>query len=219
MKLLLTSGGLTNKSIVAALQELAERPFAELSLAFIPTAANLEEGDKWWLIEDLENCKKLGLKTLDIVDISALPRNVWQKRLKEANILFFEGGNTFHLMHWISASGLRELLPELLKTRVYVGVSAGSIVAGLSLALVSTSEREQAEEIHGKIGDNGICMTDFVVKPHINNEHFNGRTFDSVQKESGQAKFPVYALDDQSAIKVVDGEVSVVSEGEWKRFG
>ena len=59
MKLLLTSAGLSNKSIIKALKELTEKPFNELKLAFIPTAANVEEGDKDWLIRDLINCKNL----------------------------------------------------------------------------------------------------------------------------------------------------------------
>ena len=29
---------------------------------------------------------------------------------------------------------------------------------------------------------------------------------------------PTYAIDDQTAIKVIDGAVEVVSEGNWKRF-
>lgn len=62
MKLLLTSGGLMNDSIISALKDLTQKPFNELNLAFIPTASNMEEGDKWWLIKDLEICKKLGFK-------------------------------------------------------------------------------------------------------------------------------------------------------------
>jgi len=101
MKILLTSGGLSNKSIVDALLELTERPFAELNLAFVPTAANVESGDKDWLIADLVTCTKLGFKSIDIVDISAIPKDVWLPRLQEADVFFFEGGNTYHLMEWV----------------------------------------------------------------------------------------------------------------------
>jgi hypothetical protein len=86
MKLLLTSAGFSNQTIAKAFLELAGKPFKEMKLAFIPTAANVEEGDKGWLIEDLANCKKLGLAEIDIVDISALPREIWQKRLEAADI-------------------------------------------------------------------------------------------------------------------------------------
>ncbi|MHB8860577.1 MAG: Type 1 glutamine amidotransferase-like domain-containing protein [Minisyncoccota bacterium] len=216
MKLLLTSGGLENESIINALKDLVGKPFENLQLAFVPTASNLEAGDKKWLIEDLKVCKRLGF-SVDIVDISALPRKIWQKRLEDAEVLFIEGGNTFHLMHWIRKSGLVDVLPELLETRVYVGVSAGTIVATPSLTL-SRSEKNAAEEIHGEISDDGLSLIDFLVEPHINNSYFPELTFDYVREESKRAAFPVYALDDQSAIKIVDGEVSVVSEGEWQKF-
>lgn len=206
-----------NKSIVSALKELTQKPFSKLNLAFIPTASNLEEGDKWWLIEDLETCKRLKFKSIDLVDISALPRKVWQKRLEEANVLLFEGGNTCHLMYWINKSGLKDLLPELLKTRVYVGISAGTIVATPSLIL-SSAEKEPLKEIGETIYDEGLGFVDFLIEPHINNKHFPELTFDYVEKQSKRISQQIYALDDNSAIKVVDGKISIISEGEWKKF-
>ena len=217
MKLLLTSGGLENETIITALKDLTGQPFEKLNLAFIPTAANAEGGDKWWLIKDLEVLKKLGFAVVDIVDISALPKEIWKKRLEKADVLFFSGGNVFHLMHWIKKSGLRELLPELLKTRVYVGVSAGSIVVCPSLMFV-TFEKEAAEEVNGKVSEDGLKLVNFFIEPHANNPHFPELTFDAVLEESKRTSLPVYALDDQSAIKIVDGEIDVVSEGTWKKF-
>lgn len=218
MKLLLTSAGLANKSIVDALQELTQKPFNELNLAFNPTASNLEAGDKWWLLEDLATCKKLGFKSIDIIDISALPKKVWKPRLENADVLFFEGGNTFHLMYWIKKIGLGELLPELLTTRVYVGVSAGSIVATPSLVL-SSSEKSAVEEIGETASVKGTGLVDFLIEPHINNAYFPELTFDYIEKESKKVEYPIFALDDNSAIKVIDGDIKVVSEGEWKKFG
>lgn len=135
MKLLLTSGGLTNKSIEKALFELVGKKPGETSLVFIPTASNVEMGDKDWFINDLINIKKQNFKSVSIADISAVPEDIWEPQTEEADILFFEGGNTYHLMKWINKSGLIKLLPELLKTKVYVGLSAGSMVTSPDLAL------------------------------------------------------------------------------------
>jgi len=217
MKLLLTSGGLMNDSIVNALKELVQKPFAQLNLGFIPTASNLEEGGKWWLIEDLEACKKLGFKSIDLIDISALPEKIYRQRLEKTNVLLFEGGNTYHLMYWVKKSGLDIMLPELLENRVYVGISAGSIIATPSLIL-SSSEKEAVEEIGENIGDEGLGFVDFLIEPHINSEYFPELTFDYVREEAEKIKHPVYALDDNSAIKVVGKKVDVVSEGNWKKF-
>ena len=217
MKLLLTSGGLANSSIIKALSDLVIKPFNELKLAFIPTASNLETGDKWWLIKDLEACKKLGFLSIDIVDISALPKTIWQKRLEESDIILVEGGNTFHLMHWFYHSGLSQIIPELLKTRVYIGISAGSLVVSPSI-INASSEKKIAIDIGDTIYDNGLSLVDFMVKPHINNSYFPQYTFENLKKQSKNYQYPIYGLDDNSAIKIDGDKVEVVSEGDWKLF-
>ena len=118
MKLLLTSGGITNKSIEKGLSELVEKPFSKLHLTFIPTAANIEKGDKSWLVEDVYNFKKLGFASFDIIDISAVSKSIWLPSFNKADILIFGGGNVYHLLKWIKKSGLENILPELLKTKV-----------------------------------------------------------------------------------------------------
>lgn len=217
MKLLLTSGGITNNSMVKALKDLVQRPFKELNLAFIPTAANLEEGDKWWLIKDLKTCQELGFKAIDLVDISALPQKIWKPRLESANILFVGGGNTYHLMYWINKSGLKDLLSKLLESRIYIGISAGSIVTIPSLIL-SSAEKEILEKIGEEIFDRGLGFVDFLIEPHINSKYFPELTFDYAKKQAEKLNKTVYALDDQTAIKVDNGKIEIISEGEWKKF-
>ncbi len=219
MKLLLTSGGFTNKSISNALLDLADKPFSELSLAFIPTAADVEPGDKDWLIDDLARCKNLGFKSIDIVDISAIKKDLWLPRLEKADVLMFGGGNTFHLMYWIERSGLKELLSELLKTRVYVGISAGSMVACKSLD-TSTSKRlyyEESPEGEYK-GDAGLGFADFLLRPHFNSPHFPNLSEANLIELAKQIPGTFYALDDNSAIKISDEKMEIISEGEWKKF-
>lgn len=217
MKLLLTSAGLSNKSIVNAFLELAEKPFSELKLAFVPTASNVEEGDKDWLIDDLTKCKNLGFKSIDIVDISALPKEMWLPRLQEADVFLFEGGNTFHLMYWIEKSGLKEILPELLKNRVYVGISAGSMVACRSLDM-STSERLYSEKVEKYEKDEGLGFVDLLIRPHFNSPYFPNLNLENLEKLSKEFPETFYAIDDNTAIKIIDGKMEIISEGEWKKF-
>lgn len=217
MKLLLTSAGLSNKSISNALLELAGKPFSELHLAVIPTAANIEPGDKDWLIDDLVNCKNLGFKSIDIVDISALPKNIWLPRLQTADIFLFEGGNVSHLMGWMEKSGLKELLPEMLKTKIYVGISAGSMIACQSLDL-NAADFLYSDEIGEYDKDDGLGYVDLLIRPHLNNSFFPNVTLENLEKMAKENPATFYALDDNSAIKVVDGGFSVISEGEWKKF-
>lgn len=206
-----------NDSIISALQSLTQKSFSKLNLAFVPTASNMEEGDKWWLIKDLEICKKLGFKAIDIVDISALPKTIWKKRLETANILLFEGGNTYHLMYWINKSGLKNLLPKLLESRVYIGISAGTLVATPRL-IFATTEKSPLKKIGETIYDKGLGMVNFLIDVHINNSYFPKRTFDNIEAKSKKIPYEIYALDDNSAIKVDDADIHVISEGKWKKF-
>lgn len=217
MKLLLTSGGLTNDSIISSFADLLETPFTDASIAFIPTAANMEPGNKWWLLDDLEQIRGLNFKSIDIVDISAIPLSVWQPRLEECDALFVEGGNTYHLNYWMHESGLARMLPHMLRSKVYVGVSAGTIITTPSLAL-SAAEQDPVIQIEEKIIEEGLGLVDFLIEPHIHNMHFPENTFEKLEKIAKDFSEPLYALDDESAIQVRNREMTVISEGEWKKF-
>jgi dipeptidase E len=218
MKLLLTSGGITNKKIAEALLDLVGKPASEINLAFISTAANVDTTSKEWFINDLNNIKQQKYKFIDIVDISALPKWNWQPRLEAANILFFCGGVTPHLMRWIEESGLKELLPELLKTRVFVGISAGSIVASPTLALSSKAKQVYYKEKFGYESGQGLNLVDFYFRPHLNTPGYPHTSKEALAEIAKQIPQTIYGIDDQMALKVFDGKVEIVGEGEYLVF-
>jgi dipeptidase E len=215
MKLLLTSNGLSNKSIADALFELVGKPASETVVAFIPTAMNIGVGDKDWFVDDLMNIKKQGVKCLDVVDISALPVEIWRPRLEAADVLFFSGGNTSHLMRWIVESGLKDLLPEFLKTKVWAGISAGSMVTNPTLSLSSSDKKIYYEEITGYKSEEALGYVDFYVRPHYNSAYFPKASKGYLEGIAREFKAKIYALDDMSALKIVDDVVEVVSEGDY----
>ena len=217
MKLLLTSNGLSNQSIAKALFELVGKDPKDTSLVFIPTASNLEIGDKDWLIEDLNNLQKQGFKSIVNVDISAVPKDIWLPQIEEADVIFFEGGNTYYLMEWVNKSGLASLLPELLKTKVYVGVSAGSMITNpnLNIKISQIIYREDLEETESI---KGLNYVDFYFLPHLNSDYFTKVREENIKKIADILQKKVYALDDNSALKIIDGKVEIVSEGECLEF-
>ena len=218
MKLLLTSDGITNQSIANALFELVEKNSSDTIIAFIPTAMNVTESDKSWFADDLYNIKQLGLKKLDIVDISALSRKLWSPRLEAADVLFFSGGSSLHLMRWIKESGLKELLPEFLKTKVYASISAGTTSAAPDLALSSKDKKQFYKEKFGYDSEEGLGLVDFYVQSHLNAPHFPHRTEENLKEFAKNFGKTIYALDRNSALKVVDGQVEVVSEGIYLKL-
>lgn len=218
MKLLLTSNGLSNQSIANALLELTGKPASETTIVFIPTAMNAARGSKDWFINDLYNIKKQGFKFIDIVDISALPKKVWLPKIENGDVLFFSGGNTYHLMSWVKESGLAELLPNLLKTRVYVGISAGSIITNPSIAYTSSDKRKYYEEQFGYKSELALNLVDFYIYPHFNSpKHLESRE-EALKKTANKTHKTVYGLDDQSALKVVDDIVTIITEGNYLKL-
>lgn len=218
MKLLLTSNGLCNKTIAARFVEMIGKPISEAIIAFIPTAVNVTTSNKSWFVNDLVNIEKLKPKMLDIVDISALPQELWQPRLESADVLFFSGGNSFYLMYHIRKSGLDKLLPKLLETRLYTGISAGSIVTTKSLALTSEYNRAFAKQYNEYAGEEGLALVDFHIIPHLNSSKFPDACDEKIKEVAKDILGPIYALDNESAISIIDGKLDIVSEGEWKKY-
>ncbi|NTW15018.1 MAG: type 1 glutamine amidotransferase-like domain-containing protein [Candidatus Moranbacteria bacterium] len=214
MKLLLTSNGVSNRSIADALLALVGKSFSDSALVFVSTAANVETGDKSWLIDNLVQFRNLGFGKTDIVDIAALPKDRWMPRLEEADVIVFGGGNTSYLMDRIIRSGLKDSLPELLKSRVFVGISAGSVIACESI-----DKREAGslygEEIIGYDADEGLGYFGSIIRPHLGSE---GIGMDRMEDLSERFNETFYAIDDQTAIVSDEGRIEVVSEGTWKKF-
>ena len=217
MKLLLTSSGKTNKTIEKALLNLLGKPFEKANLSFIPTVANVEKGDKTWLVDDMNNFMQMNFSSFEIIDISAVPKNIWLPSFKKADVLVFGGGNVYHLFFWLKKSGLEKVLPELLKTKVYVGISAGSMVTAKNISL-STAGILYYEKTGGFKNKNGLGFVDFELRPHLNSKWFPKVKLPYLKKLSEKIPYSFYAIDDNTAIKVVNDKISIVSEGEWKKF-
>jgi dipeptidase E len=210
MKLLLTSAGITNKSIAKALKEMVGNK--KIRIAFIPTAANAVDQPKDWLIKNYNQCERLG--TVDIVDISALEKKIWLPRLRAANVIVVGGGWTSYLMNYIIKSGLKEELPKLLKTRAYVGISAGSIA--LSKKIQASSEFIYGDE--AKKVPSGLNYINFNFRPHLNSPEFPKVRDTTLKRVSRKLKGDLYAVDDNTAIICINNKIKIVSEGKWKKY-
>ena len=219
MKLLLTSAGISNTSIKKALVNLLGKPITEANALFIPTAIyalphgctisrqvmNGSIGDPF--------CE-LGWKSLGILELTALSsikRELWVPHLMETDALLVGGGDCQYLCYWMHQSGLEELLPTLLNKTVYVGLSAGSMI--MTRFGTTYGSHTLPDESRKSLG-----WVDFALHPHLDHEWFPENTLAHLAKRAATLPMPSYAIDDQTAIKVVDDVVEVVSEGKWKLF-
>lgn len=224
MRILLTSNGLSNDSIAKALEDLTGKKPEDVKIAFIPTAANPDRSDKQWLINDLYRIRERGYY-VDVIDLPAFTPEKLKLALEEIDVIFVGGGNSFYLSYWIQKSGLSDLLPELLKSKVYAGISAGSMVAGQSLVLASQALKNPSafeDKDYDTLGPTGessgttLQLANLVFRPHLNDRLFSLVRIDILEEKIKGVEWPVYALDDNSALKIIDGEIEVVSEGDWK---
>ena len=230
MKLLLTSNGLSNDSIANVLEELVGKPRKEIKIAFVPTAAFPQDDDQHesrdWLVDDLYRIKEF-CGFIDVISLADLPKDKILERLEYVDVIFVGGGNTFYLSYWMQKSGLSDVLPGLLKTRVYAGISAGSIIAGAQI--VPSSALDNIEEfrdddyyeqaIKGEASDKPLNLVNIVFRSHLNSESFPRVRKEILEQIVDKLPAPLYALDDSSALKIVDGTIEVITEGEWLKLG
>jgi len=217
MKLLLTSAGISNESIHTALRDLLGKPVAEASALFIPTAIyaipngpGLSRGVIRGTLGD-PFCE-LGWKSLGVLELTALPsiqRELWAPMLEQTDALLVGGGDCQYLTYWMQQSGLADLLPSLLRKTVYVGLSAGSMIM---TRYGTTFGRHQLPASSPK----SLGLLDFALHPHLDHEWFPDNAMAELEKLAATLPMPSYLIDDQTAIKVVDGAIEVVSEGRWE---
>jgi dipeptidase E len=220
MKLLLTDSGVRNASIRTALVDLLGKPIAEADALCIPTAGYGgpygEPGGPWRFVSGRSPSPmtELGWKSVGVLELTALPgidRERWVSWVREADVLLVNGGDALYLCHWMRESGLADLFPSLPDT-VYVGLSAGSMV------LTPRVGERFVDWEPPTGGDSALGVVDFSVFPHLDSPDSPENTMAEAERWAAGIDGPAYAIDAQTAIKVVDGRVEVVSEGRWKRF-
>lgn len=242
MRALLTSGGIKNSSIHDALVELLGKPIAESNALVIPTAVYPFSGGPgmaWRAIcgKGPSPLCELGWKSLGILELTALPNieeAAWVPTVRDADALLVWGGDPLFLADWMRRSGLTGLLPTLRSEAVYVGVSAGSIAA--TSTFVETYDEPprgndrplKSEDIvfatpQGDVNrilvtGQGVGLVDFAVIPHLEHAYHPDASLTNAERWAARIPAPTYAIDDETAISVVDGNTQVISEGTWKLF-
>lgn len=219
MKLLLTSAGISNQSIRNALVCLLEKPIGEARALFIPTAI-------YAIPDGLDIARnvirgalgdpfcELGWKSLGILELTSLPsikRELWLPMLWKTDALLVGGGDCQYLTYWMMKSGLSDLLRSVLRKTVYIGLSAGSMI----MTRYGTTFHNHVLPLQSP---KSLGIVDFALHPHLDHEWFPENSLSSLQKLAATLPYPSYAIDDQTAIKVSNGEIEVISEGQWQLF-
>jgi dipeptidase E len=220
VKLLLTSGGVTNESIRAALVGLLGKPIADSRALCIPTAEyghpRCTPESVWRFVagQSPSAMCDLGWRSVGVLELTALPSigaDRWVPWVRETDVLLVDGGDATYLCHWMRESGLADLLPSLPET-VWVGVSAGSMVMTPRIGDDFVSWTPPSGD------DRTLGVVDFSIFPHVGHELMPENTMAEAERWAADLAGPAYAIDDQTAIQVTDDGVEVVSEGQWRSF-
>jgi dipeptidase E len=149
-----------------------------------------------------------------VLELTALPsidEELWVPLVKETDVLLVNGGDALYLCHWMRESGLADLLPSL--EGVWAGLSAGSMVMTPRIGEDFVQWRPPSGD------DRTLGIVDFSICPHLAPEGEPGNSMAEAESWAAEIGGPAYAIDDETAFKVVDGQVEVVSEGQWRQFG
>jgi dipeptidase E len=227
VKLLLTSFGLANATIIAALERLLGKPMGEATVMYVPTALHATPGGVAYAGRMLDTVRPADWAQFGILELTALPdisADRWLPGLEAADAIAVGGGNTPYLSYWFQRSGFAQMLPGLLHRAVYVGISAGSMVVGSHLRI--DRDRLARDGVYeddlyadaaplGVGSDGTLGLVDLAVRPHFNSPDFPGATADRIAE---LAEGRTYAIDDASAVVADGNTVTVASEGSWRYF-
>jgi len=218
MKFLLTSGGIKNPSIHGALVDLLAKPIAESRALCIPTGVYAIPGGpghawNFFTGQATSPMCELGWKSVGVLELTVLPsidEELWVPVVEGSDVLLVNGGDPLFLCHWMRQSGLADLLPSF--RGVYVGMSAGSMIMAPTIGqrFVRWRPPSGSEETLG--------LVDFAIFPHLDHVMMPRNTMAVAEEWAATMTVPGYAIDDETAIRVADGAIDVVSEGNWRLF-
>lgn len=205
MRLFLTSAGLPPETTEEFLKLLGRKP-KRTKMCFIATAS-IPEKDKWYVEKDRKRLLELGFKTTEM-DLRKEDENSLKNKLKNFDVIYIEGGNTFYLLKCVRKSGFDKVIKSFLKKNgIYVGVSAGSIIAGLN---IDSAGWKHADRNIVNLKDlTGLKLVPFVVTVHTDETNI-----EATKKCANKVDYPVVALSDKQAILIKDKARRIVGTGD-----
>lgn len=200
--LLLTSAGMNVKEEIL---KILPKPANEIKIAHIITASKLEK-DTSYVDKDKKAMTEQGF-LVEEIDIEDKNEKELREMLKDKDVVYVQGGNTFYLLKHVRESGFDKVIKESIeKGKIYIGVSAGSIIAGPTIETAGWCDPDK----------NNIGLTDLVglsLVPFLITVHYDLKDESVIKNEIENSKYPVRILTDDQAILVRGNKVELVGKG------
>jgi len=217
MKLVLMSGYNTD-TITQKIVDLVGKSAEKINVAILNECSTVENGDIRWLLYGFDILQKSFGGEIYLCDLRNESIEENKNRIDKADVIYCFGGHVDYLQTVFDKSGFSNILPELLRTKVWVGSSAGSCVVGKR---PSQLHKLDIGERHGV--DKYLELINVGIRPHIWAEHGSAEGVEvSIEESKINNGIPVYALSDESALiaegnklyligikaqKIINGEV------------
>ena len=222
MRMLLTSNGVLGGPAKDTLLDLLGRPIAECRTVVVLDAMLPFPGDKSKMLDHVDAYRRLGWAETDVLTLSAGPRSVIEQRLRSADAIFCYGGTNHWLAHSWRESGLAPVLRELLDEKVYVGMSAGSMIFSRlhAAAVEALDDQPEVGFLQLESVAPALPLFDWFLMPHLGADYFPDSTDQWAAEVAPRFGGPTWFLDDGSALLIrdLDGDPEVVSTSHWLRF-
>ena len=201
-KLILTSAGFSNKTIVDKFNEMLDKPISEAKVLFIPTASRYQEELEYVKQSRLELIN-VGINEGNIIEYN-LDIDLKISELNKYDILYVCGGNTFYLLHKIKEIKFDEKIRKAVENGLmYIGVSAGSIVVGPTI------------ETAGPFDENDIGIENFKGMNFIEDiiiPHYNEKRIEIVEGFRKTMKNNIITITDNQALIVCEDTYQIIGE-------
>ncbi len=200
MKLLLTSTGFTNPKIGDFFVNLLNKPISKVKIIFIPTASRSKE-ELYYVEESKNELIQIGIKKSNLF-IYNLDKRLSYNDVKNYDVIYVCGGNTFYLTLKIREDGFDKVIKKLVKEdKLYLGVSAGSVLAGPNIDAAAPFDPNDVN-----LKDwTGLNLTDIIVSPHANNKDKK-----IIEKLAREAKYKFIPITDNQALFISDKEKKII---------
>ncbi len=199
----------TGSNIREEILQLLQKPAYDVTVGFINTAKNLEE-NPGHISSGLVMMKDLGFN-IEEIDIAGKKEQEVMKMLELKDIIYVAGGNTFYLLKAMRGCNFEKVVRKLLKQGiVYIGSSAGSIVAGRTIQ--TANWKNQDKNIVGLKNLKGMNLVPFDIFVHYTPEYAEiiKQKIKSPKKRAKNLRI----LTDEQAILVQGKESYLIGEGE-----
>lgn len=177
---------------------------------FVETSGETHQGEKRWIDDAIEKMKQLGFE-LEKYTITDKTESEIRSAIKNVDILYVAGGNTAYLLNKSQENNFAKISKEFIDNGgIYIGQSAGSIVAGPDIYPLYKTENDQWFKSLKSF--DGFHLVDFIIIPHFGHADKKDRFFNHRFKYMYSDKYKIILLTDKQYVRIQEDGMYKIEE-------